>query len=170
MSYIGKQVSSVTTRPPQNRLLSSLKKVHTCTARGACMYFFGYKSVLLFIIMYAISTKRRGQAGKKCQKIRRFSSGKAFCPIFLVMRLGGYSNFVCVKRTKQTQWLIISRKILSHADLANLAEAHLLSLVLTSGMHTLGSMPTAAPTRYESVGCDERNFSSSEERASAPLL
>ena len=78
-------------------------------------------------------TKLRGRTAQKCQKIGQFSSKKAFCMIFLVMRLGGYSNFVCVKRTKRTQWLIISRKILSHADLANLAEAHLLSLVLTSG-------------------------------------
>ena len=50
MFHIGKQVSSVTTRPLQNRLSSLLKKVHTCTARGACMYFLGYKSVLSFFV------------------------------------------------------------------------------------------------------------------------
>ena len=33
----------------------------------------------------------------------------------------------------------------------------------------LGLASVATATRYDSVACDERNFSSSEERASAPL-
>ena len=55
MSYIGKQVSSVTTRPPQNRLSSSLKKyvhvprvVHACTFLGTSLYFSLFVRTFLY--------------------------------------------------------------------------------------------------------------------------
>ena len=48
---------------------------------------------------------------------------------------------------------------------SSFAPRHRLSELIS----TLGLASVATATRYDSVACDERNFSSSEERALAPL-
>ena len=82
MSYIGKQVSSVTTRPPQNRLSSSLKKyvhvprvVHVCTFFGTSLYFS-----LLLCMLFLLNAE--GKQAKSVQFFDTFRRKKHFVRFF----------------------------------------------------------------------------------------
>ena len=58
--------------------------------------------------------------------------------------------------------------LFSNTNHTNITNARIATLAWACRMRTARGC-TMTPTRYESVGCDEENFSSPEECASAPL-